>query len=259
MEFSTIAPSGADYKQGSLPVALYPNRMRQSSDGHLTYFARIICRGTCTNEDIVNDVMANGLNGDLSKEQLLNIVMLLKNARLKRLADGYAVDDGITRTYAKVTGAFGSEFDTFSTERHGIDLRSYATTEAKAVLAELRPAIRQGTLAKPVITEIRDLESGKADTLTRGGFLDIRGANICVGGESEDVGLHFEHTEDSGKDVCLSAQKLGTNTASRIACVVPQELSEGSYRIRIVTQLTTGKLQRKDALSFLHETPLIVA
>ena len=249
----------SDSMQGTLPVALYSNQMRREADDRLTYFARIICRGTCTNTDIVNDIVANRLNGGLSKEQLLKAADLFMNARLSRIADGYAVDDGISRICAKVNGSFESEFDTFSTERHSIGLSCHATASAKNALSSLRSAIRQDTLAKPVITAVRDLESGRDDTLTRGGFLDIRGANICIGGESEDVGLHFEHAEDSGKSVLLSAKKLGTNTASRIACVVPQELSEGSYRIRIVTQLTTGKLQRKDALSFLHETPLIVA
>ena len=254
-----IVKSDSDSMQGTLPVALYPNQMRREADGRLTYFARIICRGTCANADIVNDIVANGLNGGLSKEQLLKAAELFTKARLCRIADGYAVDDGISRICAKVNGSFASEFDTFSTERHSIGLSCHATASAKDALSSLRPAIRQGTLAKPVITAVRDLESGRDDTLTRGGFLDIRGANLCIGGESEDVGLHFEHAEDSGKSVRLPVSKLGTNTATHIACVVPQELSEGSYRIRIVTQMTNNRKMRSEPLVFLHEMPLAVA
>ena len=221
MNINTLAQQVSDRKSGDLPVALYPNKMRQQVDGRLTYFARVINRGVCTNSDIANDIVASGLNGELIREQLLRAAELFTNARLSRIADSYTVDDGICRTYVKVTGSFASEADAFSTERHGIGLRSYATAEAKEALSELRPVIRQGNSTRPVITKIRDLESGKDDTLTRGGFLDIRGANLCIGGDAEDVGLYFEHTEDSGKAIRLSAQKLGTNTATRIVCVVP--------------------------------------
>ena len=258
MNLNTLSKSQSDYKSGSLPVALYPNKMRQNNDGKLSYYVRLISRGVCTNTDIVNDVMANGLNGDLSKEQLLRAAELFTNARLSRVSDGYIVDDGICRICAKITGTFESESDTFSTERHGVTLSAHATASAKEVLADLRPVIRQGNSAKPIITDVYDLESGSQDTLTRGGFLDIRGANICIGGDAENVGLHFEYIGDSKKNVRLTAKKLGTNTTTHIACVVPLNLAEGSYRLRIVTQFTNPKPLKKP-LSFLYESLFTVA
>ena len=256
---TTAAQSFEEHKSGNLPIALYPNRMNVAASARPSYYARLICRGTCTNEDIVNDIMTGGVNGDLSKEQLLRAAELLKNARLSRIADGYAVDDGISRMQACVTGSFNSATDTFSIERHAIGLSSRATAAAKEILSVLRPVIRQGNSTKPVITKVLDHESGRSDTLTRGGFLDIRGANIRIGGTAEEVGLYFTHTEDSGKDVKLTADKLGTNKASHIACVVPQALSEGCYRIKIVTQFINIRILRNEPMTFLLETPLTVA
>ena len=254
---NTVSRSHDDHKSPDLPIALYPNRMRRGNGG-LTYYAKTIIRGVCTNEDIVNDILVSGLGGGLSREQLLTVAELLKNARLSRIADGYAVDDGISRIHACVSGTFETAGDSFSTKRHSISLSSRTTAYVQKLLATLRPVIRQGNTNRPVITEVRDLESGQSDTLTRGGFLDIRGANIRIGGTAAEVGLYFTHTEDSGKDVRLTADRLGMNKAKRIACAVPQGLADGTYRTKIVTQFINTKTMRKEPLSFLLETPLTV-
>lgn len=42
MNLTTLAAEEADYKSGSLPVALYPNAMRREADGKQTFYARPI-------------------------------------------------------------------------------------------------------------------------------------------------------------------------------------------------------------------------
>ena len=38
MNLNTLAAKEADYKSGSLPVALYPNAMRREQDGKQTFY-----------------------------------------------------------------------------------------------------------------------------------------------------------------------------------------------------------------------------
>lgn len=259
MNLNTLVSENAEHKSGTLPVALYPNKMRQKADGKLTYFAKPIIRGTCTNEDLANDIVLSGLNGAFSKEQLVKAAEMLNNAKISRIIDGFTVDDGIARISANVKGSFSSKSDTFSTARHCISLSMHTSKAIKKLLSELRPVIRQGNTIKPEIKGVYDLESKSSSVLTKGGFLNISGINICIGGNSEDVGLYFDHTEDSSKSVRLSAEKLGTNMPSRIACVVPLELSKGTYRIRLVTQAINTTMLKKESQSCTYNTEFSVA
>lgn len=246
----------SETKAGNLPVALYPNKMRQSNDGKLTYYAKTINRGVCTNADLVDDVIASGQNDGVSKEQILRIAELLNEAKMQRVSDGYTVDDGINRFCAKVKGTFDSDSDTFSSDRHAIGLSVHPSSAANDRLSSLRPVIRQGNEIKPVVTGVFDLESKGDTVLTRGGFLNISGTNIRIGGESEEVGLYFIHSQDDTKDVKLSAEKLGINTQNRLACVIPSGLEEGSYRLKVVTQALSSKTYRKMPTAFTFQTEL---
>ena len=118
--------------------------------------------------------------------------------------------------------------------------------EVKELAKTLSPVIAQGNSTKPEIISVTDIESGNENTLTQGGFLDISGKNILVTGENEDVGLYFVNADDESKSVKLAASKIGVNTASRVACVVPS-FESGSYKIRIVTQYAKSTVPCKES------------
>ncbi|MDE7290532.1 MAG: DUF4469 domain-containing protein [Treponemataceae bacterium] len=246
----------SETKAGNLPVVLYPNKMRQDTDGKLTYYAKTINRGVCTNADLADDVIASDQNDGLSKEQIQRIAKRLNEAKMQRVSDGYTVDDGINRFCARVKGTFDSDSDTFSTDRHAIGLSVHPSAAANERLSSLRPVIRQGNEIKPVVTDVFDLESKGNAVLTRGGFLNISGTNIRIGGDSEEVGLYFMHSQDGTKDVKLSAEKLGINTQTRLACVIPSGLEAGTYRLKVVTQALSSKAYRKKPTAFTFQTEL---
>ena len=120
------------------------------------------------------------------------------------------------------------------------------TWTVKELAAQIQPVIAQGNSVKPEILSVLDVESGTEDTLTPGGFLDITGKSILVTGDNDDVGLYFVNTEDETSSVKVDVSKIGVNTSSRIACVVPK-LASGSYKIKIVTQFARSNAPRKDS------------
>lgn len=245
MNINTLSEVKVSHKSGGLPVALYPNKLFKGKDGKASYYAMTIIRDTCFDEDIANDIIVSGLNEGLSKIQILRVMELVRNAKLARLADAYAVDDGISRMQLKVKGGFDSDSENFSTEKHSVEIALHPTSDAKKYFEKLRPVIRQGNSKKPVITGIYDVKSKSGDTLTKGGYLEIRGTGMKICGDNENVGLYFENTEDSSDIVKVSADELGQNVGSTLACVVPSELKSGTYRIKVVTQFMNGKTFRK--------------
>lgn len=248
MNINTLSEEKIDYKSGNLPVALYPNKLVSNKDRNTQFYAKTIIRNTCYDEDIANDIIIAGLNESLSKSQILRVMELARNAKLARLADAYAVDDGICKTQLRIKGTFDSEADAFSEEKHSVEISAYSNSSAKKIFEKIRPVIRQGNTKKPVITEVYDVKSKSGTTLTKGGYLEIKGYDIRICGDNDTVGLYFVNNEDSADFVKVSAEELGRNYGSNVACVVPAELKEGSYSIKIVTQYMSGKSFRKEPL-----------
>lgn len=244
MNINTLNSTSVEHKSNEVPFALYKNMLTEATSGG--YYARVINQGTCTTEDLVCDIITAGLNGNYSKEELMAVASLLKNAKLARILTGCTVDDGFTKSTLKLTGAFKSKNDTFSSDRHTLSVTSSVTAETKELVKSIVPVIRQGNSIIPEITEVYDLESKSAECLTKGGFLDVKGTNIEVAGDNEDVGLYFVNCEDEAKTVKLSTEKLGRNDPKTVSCVVPNELESGTYKIMIKTQFIAGKALSKE-------------
>ena len=259
MNLTTLAAEEADYKSGSLPVALYPNAMRREKDERQTFYARPIIREHLTMDDIASDMVVAGVNGGMTREQIVSIWKNINCAVLDRVANSCAVDTGLCRCSTRITGSFERDNEEFSRTRHSIGMAFHTSRTVHEKLNELNVVIRQGNSIRPQIADVRDLESDSSEFLTPGGFLEITGSNLALLGEDESVGLYFENEDNPEKTVVLRAKKMGTNSASKLACVVPATLAEGSYRIKVVTQFTRTRVQRKEPQSFTFDRPLLVA
>ena len=256
MNINTLSAAQVEHKSNEVPFALYKNNF---ADSEPSYFARVINQGTCTDEDLACDIITAGLSGGLTKEKLLEVASLFRNARIARILTGCTVDDGITSCGLSLSGKFLSQNDTFSPERHAVSLGCRASTRLKPVLQSVTPVIRRGNVILPAITEVLDLESRGAQTLTRNGFLEVKGVNLTVTGDNEDVGLYFVCTEDDSKTVRLGTEKIGRNEPSTLCCVVPAELEEGTYRIMVRTQYLSGKNLSKETKAFTYGQELRVS
>ena len=253
MNINTLSAQEIDYKSGSLPVALYPNNMRKDDGKETSYFARVVTRGTCSLEELADDLIVTGVVQGFSKEQLVKIGMAFNNAKIDRLMNGFVVDDGISRACSKIYGSFASKTEAFSSERHSIGVSFSVNAKVKKLLATLNPVIRQGNSLEPQIVAVCDVESGSSERLTRGGFLNITGSNICVVGDNESVGLYFVDVADPANEVKIPVKKIGVNTAVHVACIIPADLNIGSYRIKLVTQYSRSKVLRKEPLSCMTD------
>lgn len=254
MNLNNLLNTNPEYKEGNLPIALYRNNMQASKGNTESYYARIISRGTCTIEDLANDLVLAKNDFGLSTSQLVAIAQAFNAAKLARISEGFTVNDGIARTSAKIEGSFLSENDTFDASRHKVSLVVSPVAKAKSQFSQLRPVIRQGNSSHPTIMAVYDLESQGGAILSKGGFLEITGTKIMIIGDHGDVGLYFENVDEPDKTVKLTADKLGTNTSTRLACVVPATLEAGNYKVRVTTQFLTSKTQRKEPQSYTFNT-----
>jgi hypothetical protein len=258
MNINTLSQQTADYETSKLAVALYPTAMRKEADGKTTYHARTLFRNKLSMENIANDIIATGSLSGYTVEQILSVWSVVNNAMIDRVLNGSIVDGGIGSYYAKISGSFDSEQSSFDSKKNAIDIAFRSGKEVKELAKSLSPVIAQGNSIKPEIVSVTDIESGKDSVLTPGGFLDITGKSILVTGTNEDIGLYFVNAEDEGKTVKVPASKIGVNTSSRIACVVPN-LESGSWRIKIVTQYAKSTVPCRESKSQIFCNTFTVA
>lgn len=249
MNLHELLDENLEYKEGYLPLALYPNKMKAGEENE-TYYARLISRGTCSLKNLAEELVLRQKNFGLSAKQIEDLIRAFNAIKLIRVSEGFAVDDELIRMNAKVKGVFSSKNDTFSPDRHKVMLCVGAKRTADKLMAEARGVIRQGNTINPTIISVHDLESQGGDVLTKGGFLEIKGTKIMITGTHGDVGLYFENVESPDKTVKLSIEKLGANTSTRLACVVPTTLEAGKYQIKVVTQYSGSKRPKNEPQSY---------
>ena len=258
MNINTLSTENNDYKSGSLPIALYPNAMRREADGKQTYFARPTTRSRLSMENIANDMVVTGVNNGMTVSEILSIWNNINNAVLDRVANSFIVDAGLGVFTTKVNGTFETDSEPFNSEKHSIDMTFRTSKFVKDHFSKLDVVIRQGNTTKPQISDIYDLESKGSEFLTKGGFLEITGSNLTIAGTDSSVGLYFINTIDDTKSVKLEQSKIGTNTSTRLACVIPATLADGEYQIKVVTQFSKAKTLRKEPLTFVFDKHLTV-
>lgn len=246
MNINTLAQENHEYKSYKLPVRLYPLKMRESEDGKIRFHARTMFRNKLLMEDIANDLIATGIIADESSQKIVNLWNKLNAAIIDRILNGSIVDCGIGILYAKISGSFETKQSDFDSSIHQVDIGFRTNKETKDIVASGRPVIGQSSSIIPELIETFDVESQKADILTPGGQLVIKGKNLLVTGSNDDVGLYFVN-QDTKVETCVKPSKMAKNTGSEIICSIPT-LEAGTYKIMINTQ-KSKKAPSKDTVS----------
>lgn len=251
MNINTLNSEPLTSKTGKLAIALYPNTLAAADDGKSSYYARVINRSRLRQDDIVDDIVANG--SSLSKEEIARAWRLINNAVTCRLTEGISVDTGLGLLRPAVTGVFDSASSEFDRKRNAITVQYRPDRQLRDVMASLTPVIAQGNRVIPEITSVLDksLPPEKDGCLCAGGFFSIRGKNIMVAdddGTDENasrVGLYFDNLDDAGKSVRLVPSQIYHNSAVLLEGIIPQ-LADGRYRVRVVTKYCKSKYRKTE-------------
>ena len=255
MNINTMAEKQVDYKSYKLPIRLYPTKMRASDNEKLTYHAKTMFRNKVVMEDIAKDLIVTGILKNNSADDILFIWEKINAAIKDRILNGSLVDSGLGIMYAKVSGSFDSKLSEFNPALHTIDFGFRTTKELKELAASVTPVIAQGNEILPEILSVFDMESKLEGQLTPGGDVIIKGKNIMIAGENEDVGLYFTNDAD-GTETVVKAEKIIRNTGTEVICDIP-ELAAGTYTLSVKTQ-RSNKSPTKETLLGIYAKTLTV-
>ncbi len=140
-----------------------------------------------------------------------------------------------------ITGVFEDETDTFTPEKHQIHVNLTDGLQVKKAIDRIKLIKVDSIQTDPVFTSFIDIASqSKNDKLTPNSLFEIHGNRLKVAGEDASIGLYFVSTDGTATKVALIAD----NGQKKLIGQSP-DLPAGTYKVKIVTQSTTGTYTTK--------------
>ena len=101
---------------------------------------------------------------------------------------------------------------------------------------------------------------GEGVPITAGQACIIKGKNLKVGGEGEEIGLTLTRVDgSSGESFFFTPKMLYPNTATKVGFVMPASAPEGSvWSIKLCTQLGSGGTLLKSPRTVVMDTDFVV-
>ena len=193
--------------------------------------------GSAGIDRIISEMVADGM--ELKPETVRNVVTRYNRKCADMTLRGFNVNTGLVHLRATVRGVF---FDKkWDPKRHSVYISITKGQELRTAAANTTVDI-MGVHPNPMsVFSATDLSTGASDgTLTRGFNAEVRGTYIKIAGDDPACGLYLRNAE-TGEDTKLEQRFIAVNDPSRIMFIVPPDMPEGAYELRIVTQFTTGK------------------
>jgi hypothetical protein len=209
-----------------------------TSDPH-DYIAAVSSMGSINKQGLIDAIVAEGTEN--KRETVEDIVNRFNRHSAQFAAKGWNVNTGLVYLRPIVTGAFyGKAFDPakngiYISATQGLEIREELASTSIEILGEAPDAM--------YILQVVNLQTKASDgTLTRGRNAQVEGSLIKIAGEDASTGVYLTNTE-SGVETKLDADCIVVNDPSKLLLLVPENLPEGVYRLKVVTQFAgSGKL-----------------
>lgn len=212
----------------SLKVWMTPNTVTTDPNDKI-----FVLEGTGTADiDKIYEEMQREDTG-LRIETLVHVVTLFERVCARMLMNGFQLNTDLFYAVPRLTGIVDA--GKWNPEKNTIYV---AFTQNKMVRDEIRKTSIHILGEKNnimYILETEDRKTGsKTGLMTPGRNFFVRGANLKVVGTDETVGVTL--TASDGKVTKLDADQIATNKPSELTLLIPAELTDGTYELKINTQ-----------------------
>ena len=220
---------------------------------------QVVLREQISMEQLIARIAADGCA--LAAETLQAAADIVMGSIVDNLVDGRAIVTPLGTFTPSVTGTWG-------TDRIDPDVRAQNRAMVNfAPSPRLRRALSNplfhdiGPVARNVlrIFSVHDVTSGTDnERLTPGGMVKVQGMMLQMNGASPRRGFYLLH-EDTGEEVChIGLDRITADTRRRAFILLPADLPEGQYRLKVVSQCTTSNRPLKEPAEYTFGTVLTV-
>jgi hypothetical protein len=200
------------------------------------YTGVVSSMGSINKDGLVDAIIEEGV--EIKRETIDDIVSRYNRHSAAHAVKGYNVDTGLVYLRPVVTGALYGK--TFDPAKNSVYVSAVQGVEIRREIAQTQVEILGEMPDVTYILQVINMQTKAADgTLTRGRNAQVEGAHIKVTGDKPSVGVYFINAE-SAEEIKLEADFIVTNDPSKLLLLVPADLAPGAYRLKVVTQFSSG-------------------
>jgi hypothetical protein len=218
---------------------LYPNYLDHGGK----YIARTKTEKTLTVAQVCSEAVTRG-GSDLNYDTMVDAVKAYFDEAFYQLADGFSVENDYYSMHPKIGGTFDHAEGRPDKEKNRVDFTFRKRQAARDLIGHITVEIEGVAETSAYIAEVLDVASGASDeTLTPGGVIKVLGGHIKIAGDNPACGLYLVNAADG------QAQKVtGNLVENHPTCLLAQlpALTAGTYRVRIITQYSSGNTFLKE-------------
>lgn len=228
----------ADY---SFNAELYDNPLTEKAGD---YVARPVVNTTTRNADIARRIKARG--SELEEKTIVYILDQGDEMKAAAVASGESVVDGMGQYLVSIVGTFEGATAKFDPAVHSLGVSYNPGKTLRELFGKTTVNITTTATTGPVIGKVTDPQSKTVnDKLTPNLPCVIKGSNLKIVGDEAVVGVFFVNDETQA---ATPSTLLVHNNPSELTVVTPA-LTDGLYRVRVVTNYANGSKQTREPRS----------
>ncbi|HIZ02545.1 MAG TPA: DUF4469 domain-containing protein [Candidatus Bacteroides merdipullorum] len=188
------------------------------------------------------------------------------------LSSGYSISTPLGYFRPTAQGVFReSELnEAINRSRLKLGVRYSMSDEMRQALAdaEIDVDVQKGVVGPQLYAVVSGHDADHPDAVTRGEGVPvsagqicvIKGRNLKVGGNGEDIGVTITRVDGSeGTTYFFPVQRLYPNTLTRVGFVMPADAPDGSvWSVKLCTQLGNNGIPLKAARSVTMDTNFVI-
>ena len=197
------------------------------------YMAQVTDVHSYTLDEVIDLIMQKGTT--ITRADVATVLHVYGEVCSALIADGSALNTPLINTSTSISGIFDGINDGFDKNRHTVNLNITAGLLLREAAEKIRCEKTESLNTDPCIAEIKDVISGKTNTvLTAGGVIQISGTRLKFDVKDKTQGVFF--IPEAGKAVRSAI--IAENTPARVTAIIPSDLPPGTYRIEVRTKIT---------------------
>ncbi len=233
-----------------LNIWLYDNQLTSSPND---YYGKVKTNGILTNKELAQLLVEEGT--EYKEEAILEILSRTDRLKVSKLAEGFAVNNGVCYARVGVNGSFQGATNRFDKKEHKVTASFTPGAQLRSALQAVDVDILGVATVDPVIGKVIDSLTNSEDSLiTPNNVIIIKGEKIKITGEHADNGVYLISQADDNRIKCPQIVK---NERKELMVMIPA-LPQGEYELEIVTQFTASRTTLKEPRTTRFDHLLIV-
>lgn len=220
---------------------------------------------TLTDDDIASDVAI--LSGKYSKSEVSHLFDLQAQAMAAAAANGYNIATQLCHVRPTASGVIMEEDLSAPIDRTKVKV--YASLSAGKVLKQAMEQTKLNLFMQPAATGphiagMTSAEFADADATTRApmgasSMAAITGEGLKTVGSHASVGVTLTSVATPSKSFFIPAARISPNTPKKLQFVLPADITEGQWMVKVTTQYTTSSSYlTKEPRTFELKRPIYI-